>query len=137
MSQNEKHLSAVIEKTATGFSAYFKSPEVPGATTATSLDGVKENLEELRDLQVEYLKEQGKEFAALENADIKIELDLGQFFEYFDFINKSALAQRLKLNKSLFRRYTKGLAPMGDKRVQDITTELNRIGEELKSVSLV
>lgn len=130
-------LSAIVEKTGTGFSAYFKGNEVPGVTTGESLEEVKENLEDLRELQVEYLKEQGKPYEHLENAEIKIGLDLGQFFEYFSFINKSALAERLHINKSLFRQYSRGIVPIADKRAQVITKELNRIGDELKSVSLV
>ena len=128
-------MKAVIEKTSTGFSGYMEG--IPGATTGATLSEMRENFEELRNLHVAYLKEQGKPYKAIEKAEIKFVIDLRQFFEYFNIIKKSALAERLGINSSLMRQYASGLAPIADKRMKKISSELNKLGEELKSVDLV
>lgn len=129
-----EELVAIVEKTSTGFSGYLK--DIPGITTGETLKEMIENFEEIKEMYVEDLKERGKDYEKIEQAKIIVKLDMKQFFDYFNFISKSALADRLGINRSLFRQYTSGLASLSDKRVKVISDGLHDIADELNSVSL-
>lgn len=120
--------SAVIEITSTGYSAYIK--EVPGVATAgDALSDVKENLYEALDLYFE-------EHEAVEY-ELVFYVDLQQFFGYFKVLNKTAFAQYLGMNASLFRQYTSGLARLSDEKLQTISEGLQRLSFELNNLSLI
>lgn len=119
--------SAIIEITSTGYSAYIK--ELPGVVTAgDALSDVKESLYEALDLYFE-------EGEALEY-ELVFYIDLQQFFSYFKVLNKTAFAQYLGMNTSLFRQYTSGLAPLSDEKLQTISEGLQRLSFELNNLSL-
>lgn len=130
----ENRLTAVMEKTSTGFSAYFK--EMPGATVGESVSEMKENLQEMLDLHIEALEEDGEDAQHLRNARIELLFDVDQIFSHYSMINKSAFAKYLGINQSLFRKYTSGLAKASDDRVKQINEGLHRLGEELSAISL-
>lgn len=120
--------SAIIEITSTGYSAYIK--ELPGVVTAgDALSDVKESLYEALDLYFE-------ESEALEY-ELVFYIDLQQFFNYFKVLNKTAFAQYLGMNTSLFRQYTSGLAPLSDEKLQTISEGLQRLSFELNNLSLI
>ncbi|WP_422349893.1 type II toxin-antitoxin system HicB family antitoxin [Flagellimonas sp.] len=119
-------LTGIIEKTGTGFSGYFK--EVDGvASVGDSLAEMKENLLEAIQLKL------GTE----DVGEIDYVIDLEQFFEYYKVINKSAFADYIGMNRSLFRQYASGLTKLSDKKLQDITTGLQRLAKDFGDVVLV
>ena len=128
------NLTVIVEKTATGFSAYAK--EIDGlATVGSSLSELKENFNEVLQYHVEYLNEQG-EALTKENFTINYVVDLEQIFEYFNVINKSAFAEHYAgINQSLFRQYTKGLAPLSGEKMVQISKGLHKLADEISDLT--
>ena len=130
-----EQVKIIIEKTETGFSAY--SQDVKGIfTVGENFQELKENIQEVKNYQVEYLKETGKisEAEALENAEIVYALDLKQFFEYFSMINKSEFARYIGINPSLLRQYSHGLCYVSDERMKKIQDGLHKLAKDLSLV---
>ena len=129
-----KELTVIVEKTATGFSAYAK--EIDGlATVGSSLSELKENFNEVLQYHIEYLNEQG-EALTKENFTINYVVDLEQIFEYFNVINKSAFAEHYAgMNKSLFRQYTKGLASLSGDKMAQISKGLHKLADEISDLT--
>ena len=118
--------TAVIEKTNTGFSGYVK--EVDGIISVSdSLSEMKENLLEALQLTNETISEQ----------DINYVVDLEQFFSYYNVINKSAFADYIGMNRSLFRQYISGLTNLSDNKLLDISKGLHRLAKDFSDIVLV
>ncbi len=129
------NLIAVIEKTNTGFSGYVK--DFDGlATVGESISEFKTNLKEVIDEEISYRKETGKDVSELKK-DISYMVDLEQFFEHYKVINKTAFAEYIGINKSLFRQYTKGLAPLSSTKMEQITRGLHELATDIESIVLV
>ena len=128
-------LTVIVEKTGTGFSAYTK--EIDGlATIGDNLTELKKNFNEVLHYYVSYLQEQG-ENVTTNDFTINYVLDLEQFFEYFNVINKSAFAEHYAgINQSLFRQYTKKLAPLSDDKMLQISRGLHKLADELSNLTL-
>lgn len=127
-------VTVIVEKTGTGFSAY--SQEIDGLiTVGNSISEIKENFNEVLKYHIEYLIENGEE-VSLDNFDVNYVLDLEQFFDYFNVINKSAFAEHYAgINQSLFRQYTKKLAPLSDVKMQQISKGLHKLADELADLT--
>jgi len=133
----KKRLTTVIvEKTSTGFSAYAK--EIDGLTTVgSSISELKQNFNEVLQYHVEYLQEKG-ESVTIGDFEISYQIDLEQVFDYFNVINKSAFAEHYaEINQSLFRQYTKGLAPLSGDKMEQISKGLHKLADELSDLTLV
>ena len=131
----ENSLTAIIEKTSTGFSGYFK--EVDGAvSTNSSIAELKEDLQEVLNYHLDYLEEKDKNFTRPRDLIINYRIDLEQFFEHYNVINKTAFAEYIGLNPSLFRQYIKGLAPLSDKKMLHITKGLHKLASDIEDIVL-
>ena len=131
----EKELTFVIEKTGTGFSGYLKG--VDGvASVGDSILELKENLQDVLESKIEYLEEIGKDAAYLK-VPITYSVDLKQFFEHFKVINKTAFAESIGLNRSLFSQYINGLAPLSGEKMLQITKGLHKLAEDIEDIILV
>ena len=119
-------ITAVIEKTNTGFSGYVK--EIDGiVSVGDSITEIKENLIEAVQLKSGKAKIDELEYV----------FDLEQFFEHYNVINKSAFADYIGMNKSLFRQYISGLANLSDKKLLDISQGLHRLAKDFSDVVLI
>ena len=133
--ETQKVITIIVEKTATGFSSYVK--EIDGlVTVGNNMSELKRNFNEVLDYHVEYLQEKGEKVSR-NNFRTNFVLDLEQFFGYFNVINKSAFAEHYAgINQSLFRQYTKKLAPLSDDKMLQISRGLHKLAEELSDLSL-
>ncbi|THD67634.1 hypothetical protein E7Z59_08220 [Robertkochia marina] len=130
-------LTAIVEKTGTGFSAYIK--EMDGViAVGDSLAELKNSLNESLFHHLDYLNETEGSELSTDDYTIDYHIDLQQFFDYFKVINKSAFAESyLHINKSLFRQYTKGITSLSDKKLKKISTGLHQLAHELDDISLI
>ncbi len=73
-----------------------------------------------------------------DDVDFKFELrfDLTQFFIVNNYINISSLAERIGINKSLLRQYSRGIKFPSLKQVEKIQSTVHTIGKELLNTSL-
>lgn len=119
-------IEMIVEKTKTGYSAYAE--KYPVYTLGTTLEELKVNMLEALNL---YFKEQGK---IITEADLKITLDLPQFFEFYNVINAKALSKRIGMNQSLLAQYIKGIKKPSANQTQRILEGVQQIGRELAEI---
>lgn len=128
--------TAIIEKTSTGFSGYIK--EIDGIVTAgDSINEMRDNFNEALTSYFEYLSEKGFESPNINEVKINFTVDMNQFFKHYNVINKSAFADYIGINPSLFRQYTKGLANLSDKKMLQITNGLHKLADDISDIVLV
>ena len=94
-------IEMIVERTKTGYSAY--SEKYPVFTVGKSLQELKANMLEALNLHFEA---KGKIFT---EADLKITLDLPQFFEFYKVLNAKAISERIGMHQSLLAQYISGI----------------------------
>ncbi len=80
-----------------------------------------------REIQ-ELLEAEGKKAEELE---FVYHYDMRSFFEYFDFLNVSKVAERAGINPSLMRKYTSGLVKAGEGQYLKLQKAIHSIANEL------
>jgi hypothetical protein len=121
-----KKIETIVERTKTGYSAYAQN--YPVATTGENLIELKSNMVEALNL---YFEENGHPIS--EN-DIKITLDLSQFFEFYKVINAKAFSERIGMNQSLLAQYISGKKKPSSSQTQRILRGVQQIGRELAEI---
>jgi len=125
----KKKIEVVVEKTNTGYSAYAEQMSV--FTTA-------ENISELYVNLIEALNFAYEQIGYVVSADnIKLNLDLKQFFQYYKVLNANFLAQRIGMNPTLLSQYVRGKKHPSAKQTDKIIKGIQTIGKELSEISLV
>ncbi len=121
-----KKIEMIVEKTKTGYSAYAEKHSV--YTVGKTLEELKENILEALNLHFESEKK-----TVTEN-DLKITLDLPQFFEFYKVINAKALSERIGMNQSLLAQYIIGHKKPSPAQTQRILKGVQKIGKELADI---
>jgi predicted RNase H-like HicB family nuclease len=119
-------IEMIIEKTKTGYSAYAE--KYPVYTVGNSLEELKANILEALNL---YLEDENKN---IKEKDLKITLDLPQFFEFYKVINAKALSERIGMNQSLLAQYIKGNKKPSPMQAQRILKGVQKVGTELAAI---
>ena len=122
-------IEMIIERTKTGYSAYAE--KYPVYTVGGSLDELKANILEALNLHFEA---QGK---TVTEQDLKITLDLPQFFEFYKVINAKALSERIGINQSLLAQYIKGNKKPSATQTQRILKGVQQVGKELAAIQFL
>lgn len=94
-------IEMIVERTKTGYSAYAE--KYPVYTVGGSLEELNANIIEALNLHFA-----GKGRILTEN-DLKITLDLPQFFEFCKVINAKVFSERTGMNQSLLAQYIKSI----------------------------
>lgn len=119
-------IELIVEKTQTGFSAYAE--KYPVYTVGSSLNELKANAVEALNL---FFEERGK---VTNEQDLKITLDLPQFFDFYKVINAKALSERIGMNQSLLAQYINGSKKPSLRQTQRILSGVQQVGRELAEV---
>src|SRR5690348_13831371 len=93
-------IEVIVEKTKTGYSAY--ASKYPVYSVGSSLPELQKGILEALNL---FFKKQHK---TVTDKDLKITIDLPQFFTFYKVINAKALAERIGINQSLLAQYING-----------------------------
>ena len=115
-----------IERTRTGYSAYADKYAV--YTVGKNLKELKLKMIEALNL---YFESKGEIF---EEKDLRIHLDLPQFFEFYKVINAKALSERIGMNQSLLAQYINGTKKPSSQQTQRILKGVQQVGKELASI---
>jgi predicted RNase H-like HicB family nuclease len=118
-----------IERTRTGYSAYADKYAV--YTVGKSLNELKLKMIEALNL---YFESKGEIF---EEKDLRIHLDLPQFFEFYKVINAKALSERIGMNQSLLAQYINGTKKPSSQQTQRILKGVQQVGKELASIQIL
>ena len=124
-----KKFRFVVEKTDTGFSAYCKDYSV--YTTGQSFTELLNHAVEAMNL---FLLEKGSQVT---EANVEIEIDIPQFFQYYRVINSKFLARRIGMNESLLSQYVNGLKKPSAAQTNRILTGIREIGQELSNLNFI
>ena len=123
----------IVEKTSTGFSAFAQDFETyPVGTTGKDFTELKSNIVEALNLHNEH---QG--LKAVTEDDVTIQVDIPQFFEFYNVINARALSERIGINPTVLSLYVNGHRKPSAKQVSKILTGIKEIGKELSSLDMV
>jgi len=124
-----KKITLLVEKTETGYSAYAE--DFPVYSVGNNLDELKNNILEALSLYFDETKSQ------ITADDLKIVLDLPQFFEFYKVINAKALSERIGMNQSLLAQYIKGNKKPSTAQTQRILKGVQQIGRELSEIGFL
>jgi hypothetical protein len=119
-------IEMIVERTRTGYSAYAVKYAV--GTAGTTLAELKFNILEALNL---YFEDQHR---VIKESDLKITLDLPQFFEFYKVINAKALSERIGMNQSLLAQYIKGIKKPSSSQVERILKGVRQVGRELAAI---
>ncbi|TRZ65521.1 XRE family transcriptional regulator [bacterium] len=121
-----KKIEMIVERTNTGYSVYAQN--YPVATTGKDLIELKSNMVEALNL---YFEENGP---LITENDIKVTLDLAQFFEFYKVINAKAFSERIGMNQSLLAQYISGKKKPSSSQTQRILKGVQQMGRELAEI---
>lgn len=124
----KRRINVTVEKTKTGFSAYADDMAV--YTTAKDIQNLYKNLIEALNL---FYKQKGY-FVSSDN--LKLHLDLREFFQYYRVINADFLAKRIGMNPTLLSQYVRGKKTPSEKQSNKIIEGIHSIGKELSCITL-
>jgi hypothetical protein len=129
MDARMKKIEITVERTHTGYSAFAEN--YPVATTGTNLAELKRNILEALNLHGE---EEGLIF---KEDQLKIRLDMAQFFEFYKVINAKALSERIGMNQSLLAQYINGQKKPSAAQTTRILNGIQKLGAELQEIGFL
>lgn len=128
-----KKVEMIVERTRTGYSAYADNiPRDFVGTTGVDMSELKKNILEALNLYYDYKTSGKKKKVTLK--DIKITLDIAQFFEYYKIINAKALSERIGMNQSLMAQYIHGIKKPSAAQTKRILDGIHKVGKELVAI---
>ena len=127
MKMGRKKIEITVEKTDTGFSAYANDLSV--FSTGKDIPELYVHLVEAINL---LLEEDGEGVISL--SDLKLNLDLKQFFQYYKVLNARFLARRIGMNPTLLSQYVRGVKRPSPKQTEKIIQGIQGIGRELSDL---
>lgn len=127
--KKKRKIDVTIEITDTGYSAY--TPNEGIFTTGEKLSELHENLLEAFNLAYE---DSGM---TIRLEDLRLFIDLQQFFQYYNVLNAKFLAQKIGMNPTLLSQYVRGIKHPSAKQKDKIMKGIQRIGKELSEISLI
>ena len=82
------------------------------------------------------LKKALKDFEGLDDVEFEYAYDLTVFFERFNFLNQSKIAELAGINPGLIRQYSSGHKQPSKEQVGKIETAIHELAAKLKAVQL-
>ncbi|MDD4516387.1 type II toxin-antitoxin system HicB family antitoxin [Massilibacteroides sp.] len=103
----------------------------------STVEEAKNNLLVAVEDYVDMYKDMGKAIPKeINNPTFEYKYDIASFFDYFDWINVSRLAEKAGINASLLRQYKKRITFASEKQNVKIQNTVHRLAEELLAVRL-
>lgn len=127
MKNLKKKIDITVEVTDTGYSAYAEEMSV--FSIGKDISELYTNLIEALNLAYEELGYQ------VTTENLKLKLDLQQFFKYYKVLNANFLAQRIGMNPTLLSQYVRGKKYPSSKQTDKIISGIQMIGRELAGIS--
>lgn len=125
----------IIEMASDGGFACYMKEEIPHISLTGYGDSAREAKEDLlqtyEDMK-DILAEEGKEIPQLE---FVYHYDMKSFFDYFDFLNVSKVAQLAGINPSLMRKYTSGVTMAREPQYRKLQKAVQSFASELQNVA--
>ncbi|SDW87287.1 hypothetical protein SAMN05444410_106191 [Hydrobacter penzbergensis] len=124
-----KKINILVERTKTGYSAFAE--DLPVYSTGKDIVTLKKGILEALNL---YFEDQQK---TITESNLRITLDLHQFFEFYKVINAKALSERIGMNQSLLAQYVKGHKKPSSAQTEKILKGIQQVGRELANIQVI
>lgn len=125
----------IVEQTNDGYFSCFVKEEIP----YIGLLGYGDSSETAIDNLIEFYRQSKIELAAegkiLPELDFVVHYDMPSFFNRFNFLNQSKIAERAGINPSLMRKYTSGVANAGRKQYEKLHAAVQSLAKEMLAAS--
>ena len=131
MKMLKRKIIVILEKTKTGFSAYPLDEEIAAGTTGRTIAELQDNILEVLNF---YFQEEGYEVS---KANIQLQIDLQQFFQYYKVLNARHLAEKIGMNPTLLSQYVQGRKKPSQRQNERIIHGIQQIGKELAELRLI
>ena len=105
-----------------GLAGYGKTVEEAKADFWQTYDDIKE-IEE----------SEGREMPTF---SVVYKYDMQSFFDYFNFLNITRIAEHAGINASLLRQYSKGISKAGEKQYKKLNDAMTKVAEELSMATI-
>lgn len=121
----------VVEQGKDGHFSCFLEEEIPylglfgyGSSSQEAIDNLKAFYEEAKAI----MAKEGKDVPEIE---FSIKYDMASFFDRFDFLNKTKIAEKAGINPSLLRKYTSGVAKAGKLQYEKLSKAVKALATEM------
>lgn len=129
-------MTTIVCKGQDGYYTCYVEEELPGFILSGYGDTAEEakadmlsTYEEMKEIY----REEGKECPELE---FEYKYDLQAFFNYFNWVNVTKIAEIAGINASLMRQYSSGLTKAGEKQYEKIRQAVGKVSSELYAARL-
>jgi len=100
---------------------------------------IKEVIENLKELQEDYIEHEGKNDSAWNKINwsevtFDFKYDLVAFFETFNYLNLSAIASKIGINRTLLNHYKTGLKHPSAEQAKKIEDAIHVLASELRNI---
>jgi len=133
-----QHLTIIIERAETNYSAYIEGVDGIGVTGKT-IDEIKTSMAEAIEFYIETSKEFGTEIpeALRGGYDLTFKMDTESLLNYYDGIfGKPSLEKITGINYKQLWRYASGKTKPRPERREKINKSLHNLGKELMLVTV-
>lgn len=124
-------ITMTITKEDTGYSAHALVKNISINTQAETFEELKANILEVLNLSFE---DKGFVYSIEE---IKLQLDIASFFDFYKVVNAKALSERIGMNQSLLAQYIKGIKKPSPAQTQRIFRGVQQVGKELAEIQFI
>ncbi|MDE6311252.1 MAG: pilus assembly protein HicB [Muribaculaceae bacterium] len=125
----------IVEQTGDGYFSCFVQEDIPHV----ALLGYGESSEAAIQSLMEFYQQSKIELAAegkiLPELDFVVHYDMPSFFNRFNFLNQSKIAERAGINPSLMRKYTSGVANAGQKQYEKLYGAIQSLAKDMMAAA--
>jgi predicted RNase H-like HicB family nuclease len=134
-----KKIDVIIEKGEKEFWGRIEGYDFLPVTVAKNIAEVLDNL---KMLIADYIENEGqndrqwKNFGA-DKIEFNLHYDLRAFFDEYDFLSVSGIAQKAKINRSLLGQYVKGIKHPSTRQAKKVEAAVHELAQKMNRISLV
>lgn len=121
----------IVEQTDDGYFSCFVKEDIPYVGLLGYGDTSDAAISDLIQFYEQSKLELATEGKVLPKLDFVIHYDMPSFFNRFNFLNQSKIAERAGINPSLMRKYTSGVANAGQKQYEKLYAAVQSIAKDM------
>jgi len=121
----------IVEQTKEGDFSCFVEEEIPYVGLLGYGSSSEEAINSLIDFYTLMKDELSMEGKNLPDLDFVVHYDMPSFFNRFNFLNQSKIAERAGINPSLMRKYTSGVARAGQKQYDKLHAAVQSLAKDM------
>lgn len=128
-------VNIIVETASDGGFSCFLQESLPGFGLAGFGDNAQEAIEDMLSAYQEIKEMMAEEGKQIPHLEFVYHYDMQSFFNYFNFLNVSKVAERAGINPSLMRKYTSGVAKAGQKQYEKLSAAIRSLSSELQAAA--